>query len=458
MLQILVLFIALSCVLQAENEFPNPDEIIEYDKPPLILYKHKPDFPDSVIYNNPVKVWVRLLVDSVGTIRDQFIIYESYTGAGFGASAIDASRKCIIIPAYKNNKPIASWCTLKFEFDPEKDFDSDSAFKRFGYSLYNPNYIYDSLMIIDTSALRSMQCNNDRLPRWPLYSGSHYYYESRRWDSENCPNVKFNTFTWHSTRARYIYQMNECDSVPYPKSAYESAVGGAIALMAAFNRMGQIVQVQPNRFYLKDDKRMLLSAAMEAAMQYKLELDPDSVQPTIIKKIIQTPLAEAGWIGITIPFQLSEDMIFDLNKHFIMHTNIINKLNLDSLNSECAGQFKNLPEFGDTVQYDKLPEFILNVKPEYPPMAFRAGVTGSLWLALLVNEDGDVCRVKILKESGVNAGFEQSAIDAALQYKFKPAKKNSKPVAMWIVHKVKFQFTEEEKEQRRKYWRERLGP
>ena len=159
-------------------------------------------------------------------------------------------------------------------------------------------------------------------------------------------------------------------------------------------------------------------------------------------------------IRVVYGFTLPDNYVIDLNRHYLMNTNIINKLNLDSLNSECAGQFKNLPEFGDTVDYDKMPEFISNVKPEYPPMAFKAGVEGTLWLALLVNEDGDVCRAKILKESTMNAGFEASAIDASLEYKFRPAMKDSKPVAMWIAYQAKFKFTEEEKEKQRNWWRE----
>jgi len=54
------------------------------------------------------------------------------------------------------------------------------------------------------------------------------------------------------------------------------------------------------------------------------------------------------------------------------------------------------------------------------------------------NKKGRVRDVIILKESGANAGFEESAIDAAMKTEWKPAISNGQPVAVWVSYKIVF--------------------
>ena len=44
----------------------------------------------------------------------------------------------------------------------------------------------------------------------------------------------------------------------------------------------------------------------------------------------------------------------------------------------------------------------------------------------------------IVKESGVNAGFEEAALDAAWDRKYRPAMQNNQPVAVWVAYQVRF--------------------
>jgi len=96
------------------------------------------------------------------------------------------------------------------------------------------------------------------------------------------------------------------------------------------------------------------------------------------------------------------------------------------------------PEF---VPYDIAPEPKYWFKPEYPDIAREAGIEGMVILKLLVDTDGSVLAVKILKS--VHPALDQAASDAAMDSKFSPAMHRNKPVKVWVSFPVKFRLGED---------------
>lgn len=78
--------------------------------------------------------------------------------------------------------------------------------------------------------------------------------------------------------------------------------------------------------------------------------------------------------------------------------------------------------------------------PKYPEMARKAGVEGKVWVQILVDKKGIVRDAIIASESGVSAGFEEAALEAAMKRKYSPAMQNKNPVAVWISYKVSFKL------------------
>jgi len=99
-----------------------------------------------------------------------------------------------------------------------------------------------------------------------------------------------------------------------------------------------------------------------------------------------------------------------------------------------------LPAADEFVAYEEAPQQVESVQPDYPEMARRAGIEGVVWVKALVDKEGKVRDVIILKESGANAGFEEAAIDAAMKTSWKPAISNGQPVAVWVSYKIDFIF------------------
>jgi periplasmic protein TonB len=79
------------------------------------------------------------------------------------------------------------------------------------------------------------------------------------------------------------------------------------------------------------------------------------------------------------------------------------------------------------------------VTPDYPPEAFEKGITGTIWIKILVDTLGIVSEPTILRDRGDSIEiFEKSAIEAALKTKWKPATENGRPIAVWVTYKVDF--------------------
>lgn len=99
-----------------------------------------------------------------------------------------------------------------------------------------------------------------------------------------------------------------------------------------------------------------------------------------------------------------------------------------------------LPSSDDFVAYEEAPTQIEEVKPIYPEMAQRAGIEGIVWVKALIDKDGNVRDVIILKDSGASAGFEEAAIEAAMKTAWKPAISNGQPIAVWVAYKIDFRL------------------
>jgi TonB family protein len=83
------------------------------------------------------------------------------------------------------------------------------------------------------------------------------------------------------------------------------------------------------------------------------------------------------------------------------------------------------------------PELVTSIHPVYTELARRARVTGTVILEAIIDEQGDVQNVRVLK--GLPMGLDQAATDAVKMWKFKPATLKGQPVRVYYVLTVNFQ-------------------
>jgi len=84
-------------------------------------------------------------------------------------------------------------------------------------------------------------------------------------------------------------------------------------------------------------------------------------------------------------------------------------------------------------------DYLNNPKPPYPALSRRLGEEGTVRLSILVNADGSVARLELLKSSG-HPRLDQSAMKTVQSsWTFEPARQGDTPVAGWVT--VPIQFT-----------------
>lgn len=86
---------------------------------------------------------------------------------------------------------------------------------------------------------------------------------------------------------------------------------------------------------------------------------------------------------------------------------------------------------------EKYPELIHYVKPEYPRIARRAGLEGTVWVKVLVSREGRVLDAMVAKSSEM-AALDEAAVQAAYRNRFTPGIQNGRPVAVWVTYRVQF--------------------
>lgn len=107
-------------------------------------------------------------------------------------------------------------------------------------------------------------------------------------------------------------------------------------------------------------------------------------------------------------------------------------------NSEIETQIPNEEE--PEVPFPNLsekPEVIERIIPEYPKMARQLGITGNVFVEVLINTSGDVEEAKVV--SG-NEMLNDAALEAILKWKFKPGIQWNRPVKVRMVIPVQFKL------------------
>jgi TonB family protein len=84
------------------------------------------------------------------------------------------------------------------------------------------------------------------------------------------------------------------------------------------------------------------------------------------------------------------------------------------------------------------PRLVRDVKPQYTSDAMRAKIQGVVWLECIVQPDGSVAQVNIVKSLDPVFGLDQEAVKAAKQWKFVPGLRNGQPVPVYITIEMTF--------------------
>jgi bla regulator protein BlaR1 len=87
-----------------------------------------------------------------------------------------------------------------------------------------------------------------------------------------------------------------------------------------------------------------------------------------------------------------------------------------------------------------MPKLVYEVKPLYTKEAMDARIQGTVWLAAVVLESGDVGEVEIVQSLDREYGLDDQAVMALKQWRFEPGTRDKKPVAVRVEVEMSFKL------------------
>ncbi|HZS28960.1 MAG TPA: energy transducer TonB [Candidatus Angelobacter sp.] len=95
-------------------------------------------------------------------------------------------------------------------------------------------------------------------------------------------------------------------------------------------------------------------------------------------------------------------------------------------------------KFGKDKNDIKPPRATYTPEPDYTDEARRSKFQGTVVLGLLIDKNGQVCRITI--ERPLGKGLDEEAVESVKKWRFKPATRNGEPVAVEMKVEVSFQL------------------
>ena len=84
------------------------------------------------------------------------------------------------------------------------------------------------------------------------------------------------------------------------------------------------------------------------------------------------------------------------------------------------------------------PQLLKEVKPQYTAQAMRAKIQGEVLLECIVQPDGSVGNIRVVRSLDSAFGLDQEAIKAARQWRFRPGTRQGQPVPVLVTIAIAF--------------------
>ena len=111
-------------------------------------------------------------------------------------------------------------------------------------------------------------------------------------------------------------------------------------------------------------------------------------------------------------------------------------LPLGPLIGEAAAQSQEIVEGQDPGV--TMPTVLSEVKPQYTPEALRARIEGTVIMTAVVGTDGTPGDISVTKSLDAQYGLDEQARIALSGWRFRPGRKDSKPVAVRVTVEMSF--------------------
>ncbi len=200
----------------------------------------------------------------------------------------------------------------------------------------------------------------------------------------------------------------------YPKPARQAGITGVVWVKALVDEEGNVLKAI---VWESSGTVSLDEAAVEAAYEFKYKPGIQDGRPVKV------------WVTYPVEFTLADEEEISA---------------VDSMGDSIEAEIDpgdSLPSPDDSIPVEIMPKVIYQASPEFPHQAKKAGITGTVFVKALVDEEGKVLKAIVSKSSGT-VTLDEAALQAAYKCEYKPGIQDGRPVKVWVTYEVEFKLDE----------------
>jgi TonB family protein len=233
-------------------------------------------------------------------------------------------------------------------------------------------------------------------------------------------------FTWAFDQFRHPLSFDSASLDAAKLEAHELTLGTAKLVCIKVDRRKQSVgEVGPSGTYCLGESAPILRLTIApGGFQRTIRNNVVKFQDHFIPETIERVMANPGERNATIQFSAKLDSIEPLNSvdeaQFIPPADALPPPTVITLEEKATK-----------------PQLLLHAPPIYPPIARAARVSGDVVIALQIQTDGHVSRLRVLSGPAM---LEQAALDGVKKWTYKPFEQNGEPVEVNTTATVQFRI------------------
>ena len=417
--------------LAPENIPQAREKVIEFlsaDEKPVVSHAVEPIYPDAAKKAGLMgNVLLKFKVNVDGSVSDVKVLKGNVV---FEKPAIDAASQYRFIPAKHDGKPVAVWMTHTIKFDlPEKEAALPSS---------TGDAVVDKVFEMSSVDEEPVTIHSVR-PYYPDVARRNRFTGIVRLKFK--VNVDGSVSDVRALRGRPIFVRPAIDAISQYRFIPAKHDGKPVAVWMTHTIKFSLRKQSSDRTVVLDVKPVLTH----------------SVQPVYPILAQETGLTGSVILTFKINVDGSVSDVYVTNGDKVFHESAIEAVKqflykpAESRGKPIAMWMTHHFEFappqpqGDIeerkvfeiseVDIAPVPPSLLEVRPNYPEAAQKAGLTGRVVLKFKVDEDGSVSDVRVLKGDEI---FRKPAIEAVKRLRYQPAELDGKPVPVWMTQRIAF--------------------
>ncbi|MEO0144918.1 MAG: energy transducer TonB [candidate division WOR-3 bacterium] len=182
-----------------------------------------------------------------------------------------------------------------------------------------------------------------------------------------------------------------------------------------------VAMIQP----IQQEQRKEIKQELLKELMKQKTIQPEQMNAKIDEKSIQENLESQA------KFDETQDEAADVIVGITKQKDISDILSSEALPAITGGGGGGGIDYVEFFKVEVKPEPIRTVMPEYPEVARKAGLEGRVTVAVIVDENGNVIHAEVVNST--NKVFEEPALKAAYQYKFKPGMMKDRKVKVRVI-------------------------